>query len=414
MNIESSLVTRLVLLIMLIVFTPKALADIIGKTDYDFVDKDLADFFRAKDQAAMDAQQTTSNEEEVVFADDGHRAILHTLKTPMHNNQGKLIGILGIARDITDRKQTEHDLHTATQRYGTLIANVPGITYHCACDEHWTMEFISDEVESITGYPASDFIANQIRTYASIIHPDDMQLVDDAVQEKVAIKRPYSVEYRLLTIDNEIKWVYEKGRGVFDSNGDLYRLDGVIIDITERKQAEMEVGQLRSYLSNIIDSMPSIIIGVDIAGTGTQWNNGAEQAMGLTTNEAVGHPLNEVFPRLSTEMPKVQEAINSRQQQSDKKRSYFKNGVPAYEDVIIYPLIANGVEGAVIRVDDVTEQVRLEEMMIQSEKMLSVGGLAAGMAHEINNPLAGIMQTANVMINRLTNKKVEANKAAAE
>ncbi|PCH62907.1 MAG: hypothetical protein COC04_05040 [Gammaproteobacteria bacterium] len=389
-------------------------ADVIGKTDYDFVDKDLADFFRAKDQAAMDAQQTTSNEEEVVFADDGHRAILHTLKTPMHNNQGKLIGILGIARDITDRKQTELDLHTATQRYGTLIENVPGITYHCACDEDWTMEFISDEVESITGYPASDFIANKIRTYASIIHPDDVQLVDETVQIAVAKKQPYTIEYRIVSADDEIKWQYEKGRGVFDGNGDLYRLDGVIIDITERKQAETEVGQLRSYLSNIIDSMPSIIIGVDIVGTVTQWNNGAEQAMGLTTNEAVGQPLREVFPRLAVEMPKVQEAINSRQQQSDKKRSYFHDGVHTYEDVIIYPLVANGVEGAVIRVDDVTEQVRLEEMMIQSEKMLSVGGLAAGMAHEINNPLAGMMQTAHVMINRLTNKNVEANQQAAK
>jgi signal transduction histidine kinase len=84
-----------------------------------------------------------------------------------------------------------------------------------------------------------------------------------------------------------------------------------------------------------------------------------------------------------------------------------------YEDVTIYPLVANGVEGAVIRVDDVTERVRLEEMMIQSEKMLSVGGLAAGMAHEINNPLAGILQNASLLTNRLTGD-LPANHKAAE
>jgi signal transduction histidine kinase len=84
-----------------------------------------------------------------------------------------------------------------------------------------------------------------------------------------------------------------------------------------------------------------------------------------------------------------------------------------YEDVTIYPLVANGVEGAVIRVDDVTERVRLEEMMVQSEKMLSVGGLAAGMAHEINNPLAGIRQSASVLTNRLTGD-LPANRKAAE
>ena len=79
------------------------------------------------------------------------------------------------------------------------------------------------------------------------------------------------------------------------------------------------------------------------------------------------------------------------------------------------PLITNGVEGAVIRIDDVTEKVRMEEMMVQSEKMLSVGGLAAGMAHEINNPLAGMMQTAQVMANRLAdNIRIPANRKAAE
>lgn len=80
----------------------------------------------------------------------------------------------------------------------------------------------------------------------------------------------------------------------------------------------------------------------------------------------------------------------------------------------IYPLSGNGKEGAVIRVDDVTEKVKLEEMMIQSEKMLSVGGLAAGMAHEINNPLAGMMQTANVMNSRLQNVEMPANLKAAQ
>jgi PAS domain S-box-containing protein len=85
-------------------------ADIIGKTDYDFVDKELADFFREKDRTAMAAGKPSSNEEWITFADDSHRALLDTIKTPMFNVEGELIGVLGIARDITDRKRSEEEL----------------------------------------------------------------------------------------------------------------------------------------------------------------------------------------------------------------------------------------------------------------------------------------------------------------
>jgi signal transduction histidine kinase len=74
-----------------------------------------------------------------------------------------------------------------------------------------------------------------------------------------------------------------------------------------------------------------------------------------------------------------------------------------YENITVYPLVSNWIGGAVIRIDDITENVKIEEMMIQSEKMLSVGGLAAGMAHEINNPLSGIIGNADVLKNRIFN-----------
>jgi PAS domain S-box-containing protein len=84
-------------------------ADIIGKTDYDFVEPAQADFFREKDQAAINAGKACLNEEEVIFADDGHTELIETIKTPMFDPQGRLIGVLGIARDITERKRAQKD-----------------------------------------------------------------------------------------------------------------------------------------------------------------------------------------------------------------------------------------------------------------------------------------------------------------
>ena len=84
-------------------------SDIAGKTDYDFVDKELADFFREKDKIAMAAGMPSINEEEITYADDGHKELLETVKTPMYTNENKLIGVLGVARDITYRKRAEEE-----------------------------------------------------------------------------------------------------------------------------------------------------------------------------------------------------------------------------------------------------------------------------------------------------------------
>ncbi len=180
------------------------------------------------------------------------------------------------------------------------------------------------------------------------------------------------------------------------------------------KEKISDLSHLQNYLSNVFDSMPSVLVGVDADEIITQWNTQAMRATGITADEAVGQHLAQAFPQLFDQIERVRKAIYTRETQFDPKKASQKSGETRYEDITVYPLISNGVEGAVIRVDDITEQMRLEEMMVQSEKMLSVGGLAAGMAHEINNPLAGMMQSASVMCNRLTNLEMPANQRTAK
>ncbi|RJP76272.1 MAG: PAS domain S-box protein [Desulfobacteraceae bacterium] len=172
-------------------------------------------------------------------------------------------------------------------------------------------------------------------------------------------------------------------------------------EIDERIKAEGELKHLRNYLKNIVDSMPSILVGVDAHGKITQWNMEAEKITGVASRDANGKNLHDVFPQLSYAMEKVIQSVHNRQIRKDSKVPLQLGRNKRLSDITIYPLVTNGVEGAVIRVDDITERVRIEEMIVQSEKMLSVGGLAAGMAHEINNPLAGILQNVQVMGNRM-------------
>ena len=184
-------------------------------------------------------------------------------------------------------------------------------------------------------------------------------------------------------------------------------------DISQRKNIEKELRQLRNYLSNIINSMPSVLIGVDEQCKITQWNMQAEIETGIMAKHAEGKDLIKIFPHLNIVMDKIQRAIKDGNIQEDKKVFRESDNRNIFEDITIYPLVTNGVGGVVVRMDDVSNQVRLEEMMMQSEKMLSIGGLAAGMAHEINNPLAGMMQNAQVIHSRLT-KNIPANDKAAK
>lgn len=185
-----------------------------------------------------------------------------------------------------------------------------------------------------------------------------------------------------------------------------------IRNITDRKRDEEELRRLRNLLSNIINSMPSVLVGVDMEGRVTHWNREAEKRTGVKADEARGHTLADVFPQLAGEMEKVVQAIREREPLKDEKVASEFDGEARYADITVYPLTSNGIEGAVIRVDDITERVRIEEMMIQSEKMLSIGGLAAGMAHEINNPLAGILQNVQVIRNRFKSDLMKNNEVA--
>jgi len=305
------------------------------------------------------------------------------------------------------------ELGNSEEKFRSLVENIPGAVLHSVNDSQWTALFISDPVEEITGHPARDFMTGKVDFLHQVVHPEDRLRVRATVAEALIKGSDYSLEYRILDASGGLHWVSEKGQGVSWKGGHPEYFTSAIFDITNRKLAEQELLRLQNMLQSTINSMPSVLVGVDTQGRVTQWNLEAERLTGISAASAQGKTLEQVHPVLAPEMKNVLRAIREKTVLSTPRLLRQIGGELHYNDITVFPLMGSGVLGAVIRVDDVTDRVRIDEMMVQTEKMMSVGGLAAGMAHEINNPLGGILQgTQNIL--RRTASDLPANLQVAQ
>ena len=311
-------------------------------------------------------------------------------------------------------RQKTKELKESAERFRSLVSNIPGIVYRCANDANWTMLFISHEIDPVSDYPASDFINNAVRSYASIIHPGDLDLVDLAVQKGVKEKTSYTMEYRICRADGHIRWVREQGQGVFAPNGILLWLDGVILDITNRKQAEEALQKSEKKYRLIFENTPIGHFFFDEKGVIVECNNNFVSIIGSSREALIG--LNMMNLPDKKMVLTVREALSGR--------------IGRYEDVyhsvtakkatpmraLFAPMISEGgdILGCVGIIEDITERkqaeeerANLEKQLLQSHKMEAIGTLAGGIAHDFNNILAIINGYTEMAMDKNQNENME-------
>lgn len=159
-----------------------------------------------------------------------------------------------VEQEIQDRQQehAKQELAASRDQFQRLVANIPGITYRCKADSEWTMLYMSGGIDPLSGYPASDFINNKVRSYASVIHPDDRERLEQLVMEAIALKQSWVLQYRVVHKRGHICWVEERGKAEFDDNGQLSFLDGLILDISEEKRLKRQLITLTSQLPGVV------------------------------------------------------------------------------------------------------------------------------------------------------------------
>lgn len=207
-----------------------------------------------------------------------------------------------LSNEIQERKAVEQKLRDNESKFRSLVGNIPGIIYRCKFDKDWTMNFISDAVEDITGYPASDFIGNTARTFDSVIHPKDRQHVAEEVNKAVASGEPYRMEYRLVHANGEVRYVSESGRCVCNETQEEVWLDGAIFDVTDLQAAKRKVLESEERTRLIVNSAVDGIITIDDKGTIITFNSAAEQIFGYSVIEAVGQNVKVLMNRENAQL----------------------------------------------------------------------------------------------------------------
>ncbi|MBN2750722.1 MAG: PAS domain S-box protein [Bacteroidales bacterium] len=189
------------------------------------------------------------DEELEIITARGNRVWVRVIGLAATTDQGKVTGIYGSFQDISKVKAAESSAEESSQALVRLMGNLSGVTYRSKFDENWTMEFISLGCVELTGYTDTEFYSNSI-TWNNLMDEQDRERIRLIVEQKLAQKEYFEVEYRLNHRNGHTLWLWEKGCGVYNAHGELLALEGFITDITDRVSAEQERFKLLKVLDN--------------------------------------------------------------------------------------------------------------------------------------------------------------------
>ena len=217
----------------------------------------------------------------------------------LKDNSGEIAGFIGVIRDVTDRKQMEEALRESERQLSTLMGNLPGMAYRCLNDRNWTMLFVSEGCYPLTGYRSSNLLQNRTVAYADLVHPDDVDMVWDAVQEELEMSGRFEIEYRIVTAEGEEKHVWEQGTSVYEGHS-LVCLEGFITDITERKQAEEALRESEERFKTLLENLPGGIFAHDLDGRILMVNAQASKNTGYSREELLRMTVWDIDPYAAT------------------------------------------------------------------------------------------------------------------
>lgn len=373
-------------------------ADIVGKTDHDFIDRALAEKFRESDRKAMATGKPISDEKWLTFAKDGYKGLFETAKAPMRDNSGNLIGVLGIAHDITERKRTETEKEQFYKFFQTssdlmVIADPNGafIKTNPACTE-------------TLGYSETELIA---KPFIEFIHPEDKQRTLDEMAMQLQRGFSLNFENRYICKDGSLRWL--SWRATYNKEeGNTY---ATARDITEKKMADLQLQEKEERIRTLSNNLPKgyvyqLIIEANGERRFTYISDGVESIHGVHASQVLDNPMVlyaqvDVTDR-SMLLKAEEEACNKMATFYCEAKFITQDGKAKWLNICSSPRkLINGSTQFDGLVMDITDKKHIEEQLVRAQKMESIGQLAGGIAHDFNNMLTAIIGYGSLLNTKL-------------
>ncbi|MCU7490980.1 MAG: PAS domain S-box protein [Bacteroidota bacterium] len=363
--------------------------EIIGKTVFDLMSKSVALSIQKYDEELYRRRGVQIYETE--FETRDRRTLSLILNKALYfNTDGTVAGHVGVLLDVTTLKQTQEELRRALQELremAIIINKSPAIVFLWKAVDSWPVEFVSDNINQF-GYNSEDLIKGKIK-FSQIIHPDDLPRIaaemNSFMLEEV---NEFIQDYRILTKEGETRWVDDRTWIRKDESGKVTHYQGIIIDITTRKNAEQMVRESEERYRALAENSYDLISEISQDLKFLYLSPNFYDVLGYHPPELINKSILElVHP------DDVPSALSSLRRESGSAALRFRHKQGEwfwFESTGKKFRTAQGENRGVIVSRDISERKRLEQQIIQTEKLMAVGEMSAMIAHEFRNALTSI------------------------